>query len=159
MQWLAARCRLPVRTARNGDTPAAGTVLVAASNDHLELAPDLGLRYTATPMDYPYRPSVDVLFMSAATVWPRPGVAVLLTGMGSDGAEGMSRLRARGGIRSPRTSRRAWCTGCPRLQPRSGPPWKCSRYHKSARPWPHESTRVAHEPGLAPFLAQRSGIK
>ena len=47
-------------------------------------------------MDYPYRPSVDVLFMSAATVWPRPGIAVLLTGMGSDGAEGMSRLRALG---------------------------------------------------------------
>ena len=95
-QWLAARCRLPVRTARNGDTPAAGIVLVAASNDHLELAPDLSLRYTATPMDYPYRPSVDVLFTSAGTVWPRPGVAVLLTGMGSDGAEGMSRLRALG---------------------------------------------------------------
>jgi two-component system response regulator WspF len=96
VQWLAARCRLPVRTARNGDTPAAGIVLVAASNDHLELAPDLCLRYTTTPMDYPYRPSVDVLFMSAGMVWPRSGIAVLLTGMGSDGAEGMSRLRALG---------------------------------------------------------------
>jgi two-component system response regulator WspF len=95
-QWLAARCRLPVRTARNGDTPAAGIVLVAASNDHLELAPELNLRYTATPTTYPYRPSVDVLFTSAAAVWPRPGIAVLLTGMGSDGAEGLLRLRSLG---------------------------------------------------------------
>jgi two-component system response regulator WspF len=92
--WLAARCRLPVRIARAGDIPAAGTVLLAASNDHLEVTPDLTLRYTATPAAYPYRPSVDVLFASAGAAWPRPGVAVLLTGMGSDGAEGLLRLRS-----------------------------------------------------------------
>jgi two-component system response regulator WspF len=95
-EWLGARCRLPVRTARQGDAPAAGLVLVASSNDHLELAPELKLRYTATPSDYPYRPSVNVLFASAATLWPRPGVAVLLTGMGPDGAEGLLRLRSAG---------------------------------------------------------------
>src|SRR5262245_805017 len=74
--WLAARCRLPVRTARDGDVPAAGTVLIAASNDHLVVTPDLKLRYTATPESYPYRPSADVLFASAGTAWPRSGVAV-----------------------------------------------------------------------------------
>ena len=95
-EWLGAHCRLPVRTARMGDTPSVGIVLVAASDDHLELTPDLTLRYTATPTTYPYRPSVDVLFTSAGTVWPRTGVAVLLTGMGADGAEGLLRLRALG---------------------------------------------------------------
>jgi len=95
-QWLTARCRLPVRTACDGDTPAAGTALIAASNDHLEVTPDLTLRYTPTPTDYPYRPSVDLLFTSAGALWPRPGVAVLLTGMGSDGAEGLLRLRTLG---------------------------------------------------------------
>ena len=95
-QWLAARCRLPVRTARNGDTPAAGTVLVAASNDHLELAPDLGLRYTATPTDYPYRPSVDVLFIergSGVAAARRRGAAHR-HGLRRGG--GLSRLRAQG---------------------------------------------------------------
>jgi two-component system response regulator WspF len=71
-------------------------VFLAASNDHLEVTPDLKLRYTATPTDCPFRPSVDVLFSSAGAVWPRPGIAVLLTGMGSDGAEGFSRLRTLG---------------------------------------------------------------
>ena len=94
--WLAARCRLPVRTACDGDIPTPGTVLLAASNDHLEVTSDMKLRYTASPAAYPYRPSVDVLFTSAGTVWPRVGVAVLLTGMGSDGAEGLLRLRSLG---------------------------------------------------------------
>ncbi len=92
--WLAARCTLPVRCAREGDTPLARTVLIASTNDHLELSPDRKLHYTATPESYPYRPSVDVLFTSCAN-WPCPGIAVLLTGMGADGAEGLLQLRKR----------------------------------------------------------------
>ena len=94
--WLGERTRLPVRTARAGDTPTAGTVLVAESNDHLEIAADLRLRYTASPRHYPYRPSIDVLFGTAAAIWPRLGVGVLLTGMGSDGADGLHRLKGVG---------------------------------------------------------------
>ena len=52
-----------------------------------------GLDASTDPVDYPYRPSVDVFFDSLASAWPRPGVAVLLTGMGSDGARGLLRLR------------------------------------------------------------------
>ena len=62
MDWLAERCPLPVRAARLGDAPRAGTVLVAESNDHLEVAADRTLRYTSSPRSYPYRPSVNVLF-------------------------------------------------------------------------------------------------
>ena len=39
---------------------------------------------------------VDVFFESLATAWPTPGVGVLLTGMGSDGARGLGELRKRG---------------------------------------------------------------
>jgi two-component system response regulator WspF len=93
--WLGARSALPVRCAQDDDTPRVGTVLVAATNDHLELTAELKLRYTPTPENYPYRPSVDVLF-SSCTAWPRPGIGVLLTGMGADGAEGLLQLRALG---------------------------------------------------------------
>jgi two-component system response regulator WspF len=96
VSWLGERCKLPVRAAKDGDPPAAGVVQVAVSNDHLELTPDLVLRYTASPRSWPYRPSADVLFASAAAVWPRRGLAVLLTGMGPDGADGLLRLRAAG---------------------------------------------------------------
>ncbi len=96
VQQLATYCRLPVRAARDGDAPEPGTVYVAASNDHLELATDGTLRYTPNPRSSPYRPSVDVLFASCAARAVRLGAAALLTGMGSDGAEGLLRLRAAG---------------------------------------------------------------
>jgi two-component system response regulator WspF len=95
-RWLEGQGRLPVRPARDGDELRPGEVLLAASDDHLVLRADRRLAYTADPADYPYRPSVDVFFHSLASAWPRPGVAVLLTGMGSDGALGLLRLRGLG---------------------------------------------------------------
>lgn len=93
---LAARCKLPVRVARDGEPPAIGTVLLAGTNDHMELRADCRLRYTSQPRTAPYRPSADVLFGSLALHAPRPGVGVLLTGMGHDGAEGLLHLRSDG---------------------------------------------------------------
>ena len=93
--WLNDRCRLPVRAAVAGESPAAGAVAVAVSNDHLVLGPDWRLRYTPDPREWPYRPSVNALFASGVG-WPGGGVGVLLTGMGSDGAEGLLRLRTAG---------------------------------------------------------------
>jgi two-component system response regulator WspF len=94
VQQLGARCAIPVRIAKEGDRPTAGVVLVAASDDHLAITEELTLRYTPEPRKYPFRPSVDVLFSSAAARWPQAGVAVLLTGMATDGAEGLLRLRS-----------------------------------------------------------------
>jgi len=96
VQQLATWGRLPVRATKDGDVPTAGTIHVAVSNDHMELGPDGLLRYTAHPRTLPYRPSVDVLFKSAVSASPRLGVAALLTGMGTDGAEGLLQLRSAG---------------------------------------------------------------
>ncbi|MDY3551714.1 chemotaxis-specific protein-glutamate methyltransferase CheB [Gemmata sp. JC717] len=96
VQQLAAWCRLPVRAAQEGELVRAGTVYVAATDDHLELGADRTLRYTPNPKSSPYRPSVDVLFTSAVNNASRPGVAALLTGMGHDGAAGLLKLRAAG---------------------------------------------------------------
>ena len=96
VQQLATHTRLPIRTAREGDRPTAGTILVAGSDDHLEVTPGHVLRYTPQPRTFPFRPSVDVLFASAGACWPRPGVGVLLTGMQWDGADGLLRLRSLG---------------------------------------------------------------
>jgi two-component system, chemotaxis family, response regulator WspF len=96
--WLRDRSRFPTELAIDGRRPEAGVALVAASNDHLVLAPDLTLTYTPQPRRYPYRPSVDVFFQSAAQSWPRPSVGVLLTGMGKDGAVGLLALREAGWV-------------------------------------------------------------
>lgn len=96
VDWLKQQCALPVRIANSGDRLEKGTVLVAGTNDHLYLQSNLTLGYTQHPIDYPYRPSVDVFFKSLAQHWTRKGTAILLTGMGRDGAEGLSILRSKG---------------------------------------------------------------
>lgn len=94
--WLQERCRLPVRIVHPGDQPKPGTVLVAATNDHLILKNDGTLCYTPNPRASSYRPSIDVFFKSIAPIWHGRGCAILLTGMGRDGAEGLLALRKAG---------------------------------------------------------------
>jgi two-component system, chemotaxis family, response regulator WspF len=94
--WLQSRCRLPVETAHEGDAPAAGKVSVAMTDDHLVLRAGGRFAYTPEPARYPFRPSVDEFFLSLPAHCPRPGVAVLLTGMRNDGARGLLALRRAG---------------------------------------------------------------
>jgi chemotaxis response regulator CheB len=94
--WLGQHSKMPVRTAQEDNRLAVGTVLLASTNDHLVLkAPDR-LGYTADPVEYFYRPSVDVFFDSVSRFWPGEAVGVLLTGMGRDGALGLRALRNKG---------------------------------------------------------------
>ena len=94
--WLGEKTSIPVELAREGERPQAGRALLACTNDHLVIAPDITLRYTPEPKDYSFRPSVDVFFSSLAANWPAVGAAVLLTGMGRDGAAGLLSLRRKG---------------------------------------------------------------
>jgi two-component system response regulator WspF len=73
-----------------------GIVYLAQTDDHLVVDVRRRLHYTVEPAGYPFRPSVDALFSSLAAHWPRPGMAVVLTGMSSDGALGLCRLRQAG---------------------------------------------------------------
>ena len=94
--WLGQRSALPLRVAAEGDRPVAGTVLLAATNDHLVLKSAHRLGYTQEPRDYVYRPSVDVFFQSVSRLWRGEAIGVLLTGMGRDGALGLKALRNQG---------------------------------------------------------------
>lgn len=96
VDWLNQQTPLTVRLAKTGDRLEKGIVHVAGTNDHLSLRSDLTLHYIKEPIDYPYRPSVDVFFKSLAQHWHQKAIAVLLTGMGQDGAEGLKVLRSRG---------------------------------------------------------------
>lgn len=95
-KWLEDASGRTVRVAKPGDSLMAGIVLLAGTNDHLVIRADRKVDYESEPANYPYRPSVDVLFESLARHYPQSGVAVLLTGMGSDGARGLLLLRQRG---------------------------------------------------------------
>jgi chemotaxis response regulator CheB len=95
-QWLDEQCALPVRIVVAGDRPVAGTILLAATDDHLVLDRYGRLAYTPDPLSCVYRPSVDVFFQSVARHWHGEVVGVLLTGMGKDGAADLRTLRNMG---------------------------------------------------------------
>lgn len=94
--WLAECSGQPVRLARDHESPEPGVVLLAGSDDHLVCTAGGRLKYVVEPANYVYRPSIDVFFRSLAQHWSGPLVAVLLTGMGRDGAAGLRTLRDKG---------------------------------------------------------------
>jgi two-component system, chemotaxis family, response regulator WspF len=94
--WLAGHTKLKVTLAREGIHPEENTIYLAGTNDHLVVGKDHAFHYISEPKDNPYRPSVDAFFLSIAHHWPGKGVAVLLTGMGRDGAQGLLALREAG---------------------------------------------------------------
>ena len=94
--WLADRTGRSVQVAEHGQRPRPGDVLLAGTNDHLVMAAGGALEYRVEPRDVFFRPSVDVFFESVAAHGPKSGVAVVLTGMGRDGARGLAALRHKG---------------------------------------------------------------
>jgi len=96
VKWLNTRSHLNVRLAPEGGSPGKGAVYVAGTNDHLALTEKRAFHYTPRPRKLLYRPSVDVFFNSIEKNWPGKGTAVLLTGMGKDGARGLYELKKAG---------------------------------------------------------------
>jgi two-component system response regulator WspF len=96
VKWLDSQTELPVRLAQENDIPKLGEILVAGRNEHLTLTKDGYLYYSEEPREMVYRPSVDVFWKSVASHWQGAVVAVLLTGMGKDGALGMLELKQSG---------------------------------------------------------------
>jgi two-component system response regulator WspF len=92
-QWLSDQARRQVTLAVDGHLVGTRDILLSGTDDHLVMGLDRRLHYTPEPKALSYRPSVDVFFKSLAQNWPSPGVAVLLTGMGRDGAAGLLMLR------------------------------------------------------------------
>ena len=95
-RWLDEQTSFKVQVAREGDNLTPRVALLAQGPDHLVMRTDRSLGYHKAPVDFPYHPSVDVFFESLARHWTDPSVAVLLTGMGRDGAKGMLALREGG---------------------------------------------------------------
>jgi two-component system chemotaxis response regulator CheB len=92
---------LTVVEAREGEEVRAGMVFVAPAGRHLTFHRDaLGVvrtRLDVSPLDTPHRPSVDVLFQSAAELYGDRVLALVMTGMGDDGRQGAAWIKARGG--------------------------------------------------------------
>jgi len=92
---------LTVVEARDGDRVRSGVVYLAPAGRHLtfrrDAAGEVLTRLDVSPLDTPHRPSVDVLFESAAEVYGDRVLGVVMTGMGNDGRQGAAWIKARGG--------------------------------------------------------------
>lgn len=96
--WLAAETGRSVRVARHGDRLGRGDVLLAPDGQHLRIDRDGFVRLGSDGPVLGHRPSANVLFESVAETLDEACVGVILTGMGRDGADGLARLRAAGGV-------------------------------------------------------------
>ena len=88
-----------VQEARDGDVLEAGCVYIAPGNYHLRILHESGVRRVALSDEPPvgnHRPAVNVMYDSVAHLG-KAVVAVILTGMGSDGREGMRKIKENGG--------------------------------------------------------------
>ena len=96
---LNTLCRVSVKEAENNDSVVRGRVLIAPGNKHTLLKRS-GARYLVEVREGPlvsrHRPSVDVLFRSAARYAGKNVVGVIMTGMGDDGARGMLEMKRAG---------------------------------------------------------------
>ncbi|MDA8180393.1 MAG: chemotaxis response regulator protein-glutamate methylesterase [Deltaproteobacteria bacterium] len=96
---LDGLCRISVKEAADDDTVIRGRALIAPGNHHMLLKRS-GARYYVEIKDGPlvcrHRPSVDVLFRSAASYAGKNAVGVIMTGMGDDGAKGLKEMREAG---------------------------------------------------------------
>ena len=96
---LHSVARVSVREARDGELLEPGCVYIAPGNYHLRVLHENGVRRIALSDEPPvgnHRPAVNVMYDSVAHVG-KDVVAVILTGMGSDGREGMRRIKENGG--------------------------------------------------------------
>lgn len=95
--WLASSTRLSVKVARDGDLLTPGTVLLAPPEAHLVISARGRVGVQAGAPRDGHIPSGTALLESAARVYGRRAVGVILTGMGTDGVEGLAAIRAAGG--------------------------------------------------------------
>ncbi len=96
-EWLGASCNLRVKVAEHGEPLARRTVYLAPEERHLGVTADGRAALVDAPPVSGFRPSGTYLFASAARAYGTGVVAVILTGMGSDGVEGLKEVRAAGG--------------------------------------------------------------
>ena len=110
---LNRQIRLPVTEARDGQRLEPGKVLVAPGGKHLLLTPDACIALSDGPEVHGHRPAIDVTMQSAAQLFGARVTGIQLTGMGSDGAQGILTIHLKGGATYAQDASSAAVPGMP----------------------------------------------
>ena len=107
VRHLRKNCRLEVFEAEDKMKPEKGSVYIAPPNYHLLIEEEGTFALTVSPPVNFSRPSIDVLFETAADAWKEGLIGIVLTGANSDGTSGAGRIKERGGmviVQNPETA-------------------------------------------------------
>jgi len=96
-EYLGRRSQLPLVEPNDKDTVEPGRVYLAPRDYHLLIEKSIFTLSTESPVGFA-RPSIDVLFETAADVYRERIIGVILTGANRDGARGLAKIKARGGL-------------------------------------------------------------
>jgi len=97
VSWLSSGTPLPVKIAEHGERLAPGTIYVAPEQRHLEVTRRRTVALSDEPPVGGFRPSATVLFKAVAAAYGPAATAVVLTGMGRDGFDGVIAVKKAGG--------------------------------------------------------------
>jgi len=115
---LSEISRLPIEEASHGCLVQAGKGLLAPAGRHLSFKRNgngqVQVQLSLQPANKPHRPSVDVLFQSAAETYRERVLGVVMTGMGDDGRQGAAQIKAQGGTILTQTEESCVIYGMPR---------------------------------------------
>jgi two-component system chemotaxis response regulator CheB len=95
---FASRCALPLREAEDKEPVVPGTVYFAPPDYHLLIDQGPALALSADGLVHYSRPSIDVLFESAADIYGTHLMGIILSGANQDGAEGLATVHRAGGV-------------------------------------------------------------
>ena len=115
---------LEVKEAQDGDVLQPGRVLLAQAGRHLNFQREgngtVTARLTMQPFEKIHRPSVDVMFRTAAEIYRQGVLGVVMTGMGDDGKEGAAWIKAQGGTVLTEAEKSCVIYGMPRSVAEAG---------------------------------------
>lgn len=119
VRFLRKHCRLPVEEAQDKTMIRPGCLYFAPADYHLLVESDHFALSTAAAVSYA-RPSIDVLFESAAEAYGKKAVGIVLTGAGHDGATGVAAIKRRGGLTIVQAPETAECGAMPKAAMATG---------------------------------------
>ena len=119
-EWLSGHCGISVSAANGGHVLSNGTACLAAEAKNLVITSQARLSYQSPPPNAIHIPSIDVTLASVAEYYGKAAMGIILTGMGSDGVQGLKKIRAAGGVTVAQDEETSLIYGMPRAAKESG---------------------------------------
>jgi two-component system chemotaxis response regulator CheB len=119
-EWLQKLSKLSVKSPAEGEPLLPGTVYIAPSEKHMEIAGSKTITLAERQENDIYHPSCDRLLSSAARAFGSRSIGVILTGMGRDGAWGMEKIKKAGGTTIAQDEKTSIVFGMPKIAIETG---------------------------------------